>query len=557
MNRERKILLNVVFLLIALCMAGVGWAVPMGTAFTYQGRLVDANSPAEGSYDLRFRLFDDPSGGTQLALVKANDIDVIDGNVTIDLDFGADPNRFNGDARWLEILVRPGASTGFFTTLSPRQELIPTPYALYAKTTGDDGDWTISGNDMYTGASVTGNVGIGTTTPSAKLTVDGAILRNGSTMYGSNADTHINLGTTSTTGTNGQNYLYVTVGGGQSNTASGNHATINGGSNNTASAFGTTVVGGSNNTASGYYATVVGGTNNTVSDLYAIVGGGHYNSADGSYATIGGGYSIIASGDYSTVGGGDNSEASGNYATIAGGNNIAYGDYGAVGGGFANSAAGEYSTVGGGGLNVAIGYAATIPGGYFNDAVGDYSFAAGRKAKANHQGAFVWGDSTDTNFASTGPDQFLIRASGGVGIGTTSPSYDLDVNGDIRAIGSVYYGGTVGNTDGTAYTKPDYVFEDGYDVMSSEQVEEYLKEKNHLPWMTSAKAEKQENGDVIDMTRMAFETVETAENLQIQIIEQNKLIKELKTQNELLNQRLSSLESMMTHRPVSMAREVQ
>ena len=51
MNRERKILLNVVILVIALCMAGVVWSAPMGTAFTYQGRLTDANSPAEVALD--------------------------------------------------------------------------------------------------------------------------------------------------------------------------------------------------------------------------------------------------------------------------------------------------------------------------------------------------------------------------------------------------------------------------------------------------------------------------------------------------------------------------
>ena len=36
-----------------------------------------------------------------------------------------------------------------------------------------DSDWTISGSDMYTGAGVTGNVGIGTTSPQNKLDVAG------------------------------------------------------------------------------------------------------------------------------------------------------------------------------------------------------------------------------------------------------------------------------------------------------------------------------------------------------------------------------------------------
>jgi hypothetical protein len=62
-----------------------------------------------------------------------------------------------------------------------------------------------------------------------------------------------------------------------------------------------------------------------------------------------------------------------------------------------------------------------------NTAAGDYSFAAGRRAKANHSGTFVWGDDTDADFASTAQDQVLIRASGGVGIGTNAPEAPLHV----------------------------------------------------------------------------------------------------------------------------------
>ncbi|MEK6709164.1 MAG: hypothetical protein AABZ64_01150, partial [Nitrospinota bacterium] len=50
-----------------------------------------------------------------------------------------------------------------------------------------------------------------------------------------------------------------------------------------------------------------------------------------------------------------------------------------------------------------------------------------------HEGTFVWGDSTNGDFISTGPNQFLIRASGGVGIGTPSPEQALDVRGVILA----------------------------------------------------------------------------------------------------------------------------
>jgi hypothetical protein len=55
-----------------------------------------------------------------------------------------------------------------------------------------------------------------------------------------------------------------------------------------------------------------------------------------------------------------------------------------------------------------------VPGGRINTAQGLRSFAAGHRAKALHEGAFVWGDATDADVASTGNNQFIARASGGV-----------------------------------------------------------------------------------------------------------------------------------------------
>ena len=132
--------------------------------------------------------------------------------------------------------------------------------------------------------------------------------------------------------------------------------------------------------------------------------------------------------------------------------------------------------------------------------------------------------------------------SGNAGIGTSAPVYKLDVIGSIRATGSVYYGGTEGLTNGTLYNKPDFVFNENYRALRTEDVEEYLERENHLPWITSAEKEKEENGEVTDMTRMAFETVESVENLQLQIIDQQKLIRELKAENNTLKVRLDRIE---------------
>jgi len=103
-------------------------------------------------------------------------------------------------------------------------------------------------------------------------------------------------------------------------------------------------------------------------------------------------------------------------------------------------ACGLYATISGGAFNTSCGYAASVPGGYQNAALGDYSFAAGRQAKAVNQGAFVWADSTAANFGSTGINQFLIRASGGVGIGTNAPASALSVNGSADFTGAVGIG---------------------------------------------------------------------------------------------------------------------
>jgi hypothetical protein len=88
------------------------------------------------------------------------------------------------------------------------------------------------------------------------------------------------------------------------------------------------------------------------------------------------------------------------------GTNVVGGNYGTVGGGFGNIAASAYSTVSGGASNLAA---------------GQFSFAAGQRAKANHDGSFVWADSLPEDYASTGANQFSIRAAGGVRLSGGGP----------------------------------------------------------------------------------------------------------------------------------------
>jgi len=103
-----------------------------GTAFTYQGRFYDGATPANGNYDMRFHVYSLSSGGVVLAGPITNaPIVVSNGLFTTTLDFG--PGVFNGQVCWLQIGARTNGSAGGYTALSPRQQLTPTPYAIFAE----------------------------------------------------------------------------------------------------------------------------------------------------------------------------------------------------------------------------------------------------------------------------------------------------------------------------------------------------------------------------------------------------------------------------------------
>ncbi|HNQ90498.1 MAG TPA: hypothetical protein PKM73_17935 [Verrucomicrobiota bacterium] len=179
-------------MLVALTV-GVANADTLGTAFTYNGRLTESGELANGAYDLRFTLFGAVDGAAALAgpIVKSS-VDVANGLFVTPLDFGG--AVFNGQARWLEIGVRKSGETTPYTVLAPRQELTPTPYALYAATANVSpgsitADAIASGaitaakldpaiglwNKAGAGVSIPGWVGIGTSVPDAQLDLFGVL----------------------------------------------------------------------------------------------------------------------------------------------------------------------------------------------------------------------------------------------------------------------------------------------------------------------------------------------------------------------------------------------
>jgi trimeric autotransporter adhesin len=523
-------------------------AFAQGTAFTYQGRLNDGAIPANGTYDLRFLIYDSTNNpGTVITGPLTNSAtSVSNGLFTATLDFGA--SVFTGLDRWLEISVRSNGGSAF-ATLSPRQKITPTPYAIMAasvsglfvqQNTGGapnmiggatnnfassgvlgatiggggaihydlngDGDPAesfhnnVTGNFGTVGGGGGNNAGLFSTVAGGSFNTasgpysmvagggvnaasgNSATVSGGSenvaggdyaTVGGGEFNTATNNATVGGGYNNSASGNAAAVGGGNSNNAGGNSSTVSGGLGNTASAMGATVSGGQQNVASGsLFTTVGGGFGNTASGLDSTAGGGSVNTASGDVAAISGGLRNLASGvsstvgggefntnsgDFATIGGGEFNKAAGFYATVSGGNanaasgsgavisgggysefaisgNTASGSASVIGGGVANTATQQAATIGGGYQNSAGGYTATVPGGNLNSAAGDWSFAAGFRAKANHQGAFVWADSLGVDFSSTANDQFLIRASGGVGIGTNNPSgATLNVSGIARA----------------------------------------------------------------------------------------------------------------------------
>lgn len=211
-------------------------------------------------------------------------------------------------------------------------------------------------------------------------------------------------------------------------------------SHSTLSGQGVTVTGsyatgaGIDTIASGDTSLAVG--HNTTASGEAAVALGHGTEASGEYATASGEDSV-ASGS-AALAHGTRAEATGNYSTAIGSVVTASGLYATVVG-RSSSATGNHAT--------AIGYqaragafAATAMGRHAN-ASGDYAFAVGHGARAAHGGAFVWADGAEhavERFDSTGDNQFLIRARGGVGIGTENPSgYQLNVAGDVYISGTL------------------------------------------------------------------------------------------------------------------------
>ena len=440
---------------VSLAPAPLHGQTPAGTAFSYQGRLLDAGAPATGTYDLQFTLFDAATAGSPVAApVVRDDVMVAGGLFTVTLDFGA---AFAGQARWIEIGVRPGVDAGAFTPLGARQEITPAPHALFSASTPWSG---------LTGVPAGFADGIDSDSLGALACAAGQVpKRSGAAWTCATADTLSALapscGVTQVPRWNGTAWscaadtdtlTTLACAPGQlakwngtawacaaDTDASGTSWHLGGNAGTTAASF----LGTTDNTplelrVNGRRALRIVPAANPTEDAPVLIGGSYNNSVTGVGGTVAGGGSLTLAngvfGDYGFVGGGHGNSA-GAFGVVSGGTSNTALDHGAVaggaenfagggavvGGGFQNSAPGATSVILGGTNNLATGQFAVVAGGNQNVAAGRGSFAAGYRASAVHDSSFVWADSTDHPvLSSTAAGQFIVGATGGVWFGNAS-----------------------------------------------------------------------------------------------------------------------------------------
>lgn len=112
----QKKILAVTFAILCLALA----AAAQGTAFTYQGRVLDNNSPTTTNYDFQFRLYDAAAGGVQQGSTQTlTSVPVTSGIFTVTLDFG---DQFPGPARYLDINLKKASDDYRRAVLCPGEQ---------------------------------------------------------------------------------------------------------------------------------------------------------------------------------------------------------------------------------------------------------------------------------------------------------------------------------------------------------------------------------------------------------------------------------------------------
>jgi len=421
------------------------------SAFTYQGYLTDAGAAANGTYDLEFTLFNAASEGSGIAPpVTVDDVNVLNGLFTVMLDFG--PTVFSGGNQWIQMGVRPGAESGAFAPLAPRQQVMSSPYAVRAASAA-----TLDGVSASGFWRAGGNAGTSAATDFIG-TLDAAPLN----IRVNNVQA-FRLETAASG-------IRAVVGGSNQIDESANHASILGGRENSigASAVESAIVAGASNVigpgqagvfigggrrnrieANNQYSSILSGRDNLIGSdtVISVVSGGAENtigaSVDGGAIVGGFRNKILAS----------TSPTSRRIApVILGGSDNQIG--GTPTGQFGSSVpATHWSTiVGGDASRIGEGSGASVIVGGMANIIGvdsPFSFAAGRRCRINHPGCFMWADSQQASFSSAGDNTFNIRAAGGVHLNDDTSQFHGSSTRQMLNLYGTSYG--IGVQSGTLY----------------------------------------------------------------------------------------------------------
>jgi hypothetical protein len=131
--------------------------------------------------------------------------------------------------------------------------------------------------------------------------------------------------------------------------------------------------------------------------------------------------------------------------------------------------------------------------------------------------------------------KMTFQSNGHVGIGTTNPKNELDVKGTIHS--------QEVKVDMSGWS--DFVFKKEYNLPTLEEVEKHIAEKGHLENIPSEE-EVLKNG--INVGEMNAKLLQKIEELTLYIIEQNREIEVLKSQNQnfkVVFDRLSKIEEKL------------